>query len=230
LVDKLEALGKAVKEIQADIEEESKRKAEAEEKLKKINDELKNIPASDQMTIKQKIRNEINELVTKRVTDKVEIERQTNECEALIVEREFMIDELERLLQQYRIEVKGILKKELKDLKTQISEMKAAIENYKVTNVELQSEIKDEGFRNYELKREAEELRTALGKYYKVRDTLNTSVTTPAIGAKRPKEQLPPSKSEVSKSEHKTSEPKMATIKKQTMEEEDDFWFKDQSA
>lgn len=232
LVDKLETLAEAVKKIQVDIEEESKRKIEAEEKLKKINDELANISIGDQVTLKQKIRAEINELVTNRVTDKVEIEHQAKLCEALTVEREFMIDELERLLQQYRTEVKGTIKKDLKELKLKMSEMKEQIENYKVTNVELQNEIKEEGFKSYDLSREAEELRTALGKYYKVRDTLNSSVTTPAIGAKRPTEQpTPPQKSTTSKVESKKKQPKMGTMKQQTMEEGDeDFWFKGQNA
>ena len=234
LVAKLEALGNDIKAIQEDIDNEMVRKAEAELKLKKINDELANIPTNDKNSIKRKIRSEINDLVTSRVFGKVEIERKTKECEELINERGFMINELEEQLKQYRLEFKTAMKEDIKKLKEKIKDTTQGIESYKKSNIELQDFIKADSIKNYEITKQAEELREALSQYTNVRDTLNHSVKTPAMGAQRPVEKPSSGKKIEPKVAYKKVQPKMEPIKKQAVEnpvEDDDaFWFNGDNA
>ena len=191
MVSKLERLDEEIKGIQIDIDKELEQKLVAEKKLKEVNEELKIIESGDTESIKKRIKQEIDEMITKRVADTVEIKRKVNQSRDLIVEREFMINELETLLKLYKIEVKGIMQLEIKKLKEQIEHNKSEIEKYKMENEKLKDDGKDFSLKMYDLTKEADELRITLGKYTNVKSVLNSSLPkTPAENARRPTPQI----------------------------------------
>ena len=187
LISKLEALNTSINAIQDDIDIEVQQKAEAEAKLKAIDYDLTNLSPGDKQTIKEKVKHEIDEIVTMKVSDKVAIKKKTEECERQIIEREFIINELEGLMKKLKITLKKDLKEEIKNIKTKIENDKNDIISYRNTNYSLKEEAKNYSGRMYELNKEANELRSILGRFGQVKNLINNYLPpTPNEHSMRP--------------------------------------------
>jgi len=194
--------------------------------------------------MKQKVSQEVMDLIQKKVAEKVETDRQIQETELLIIERGNLICELENILADTKSQSRKGAKSEIEQLKNQMSDTNEEIAFLKKENVEIQKESKDATIKIYELSKEADDLRVSLMKFAKVKESLNSCIPQDASASQTPQkkspEKLPVAKSALGSiantkknsvnpvkmdDKRNFSQKKSVSKQQEILPDDDDFWL-----